>query len=484
MDGRGSDPVQIYLTQMAHTPLLTRPEELAAAKWIERTRKRFRCGALATDYVLHGVVELLQEVQRREVRLDRIVEVPVTDLQKKRAVLARLEPNLYTLRHLIRRNRQDFATAVNKGQPAARRRQAWRRLVARRIRAVYLIEEVGLRGEHLQRILEKLRQISSRMTSLSQLLVQLRGEDDSPARVADLRKELHYLMRITLESPATLRRRMARISRLLKDYHAARRRLSAGNLRLVVSIAKRYRNRGVSFLDLIQEGNTGLLKAVDKFDYGRGFKFATYATWWIRQAITRALSDQSRTIRVPMHMLETMGRIDSVTQCLLHEKGGPPSIEETAEASGLSIEKINRGLKVSQHPQSIDQPMGDINESHLSDVLVERDAEDPLQKLNLEQLKSRVADVLGGLDYREREIIRLRFGLADNRSYTLKEIGKIFSVTRERVRQIEMAALRKLQHPARMRQLSGFVEPPISAPLDNVALTAHAGQAALAGRNS
>ena len=316
-----------------------------------------------------------------------------------------------------------------------------------------------------------LRRMSERMDALVAQLAELHGAARSKEALLPLRKELRSLLGAAMETPLRLRRRLRRVAALAKDHEAARRDLVAGNLRLVVSIAKHYRNRGLSFLDLIQEGNTGLMKAVDKFEYARGFRFSTYATWWIRQAISRAIADQSRTIRVPVHMIEKMGKVRDVTRDLAQHRSSQPSVEEMAQRTGLSVDDTRRAIRMSRQPLSLDQPVGHQDESYLGDLVYDHRQEDPLAGMNQDMLKSRIADVLQTLDYREREIIRLRYGLADGYAYTLQEIGRIFSVTRERVRQIEGEALRKLQHPGPSQKLSGFLErarvsaPPVSVDL-------------------
>jgi RNA polymerase primary sigma factor len=455
---RIDDPVRMYLTQMGEIPLLKREEEIALAKKIEVTRKRFRRKVLECDGALHQVVDTLRRVHIGELPFDRTVKVSLTENLEKDKILQRMPHNLKTLEHLMEQNGQDFEKVLDPRTPEDERRKLRRGLRIRRRKAVTLVEELSIRTQKVQPLMRKLEQISVRMDELEKQIEDLKGLRNAKDDRAALEKEMQDLMRLTLEEAISLRKRVEIMRKRFTEYEEAKRALSGGNLRLVVSIAKKYRNRGLSFLDLIQEGNTGLMRAVDKYEYRRGYKFSTYATWWIRQAITRAIADQARTIRIPVHMIETMSKLRNVSKRLLQEMGREPTIEETAKAAGISIEETRRVLKISRHPISLDRPVGESEDSYFGDFIEDDSAESPVQAATQEMLKDKIDQVLKTLTYREREIIKLRYGLGDGYTYTLEEVGRIFKVTRERVRQIEAKAVRKLQHPVRSRQLEGFLD--------------------------
>ena len=455
---RIDDPVRMYLTQMGEIPLLTREQEISLAKKIEITRKRFRRQLLESDYALKTSVDVLNKVHHGELPFDRTIKVSVTEGLEKNQILGRMPHNLKTLEQLRAKSIAAFEKKVAAESTADDRKAADEQLKNHRRKMVTLLEELSLRTQRLQPVMKRMEQISRRMCDLQKQIEGLKNLRSAREERANLQKELHDLQMMTLETPDSLRKRMESIYERFAAYEQAMRDLSGGNLRLVVSIAKKYRNRGLSFLDLIQEGNTGLMRAVDKYEYRRGYKFSTYATWWIRQAITRAIADQARTIRIPVHMIETMSKLRKVSKRLLQEKGREPTIEETAEAAGVSLEETRRVMKISRHPISLDRPVGESEDSYFGDFIEDDATESPVNAATQEMLKDKIESVLKTLTYREREIIKLRYGLGDGYTYTLEEVGRIFKVTRERVRQIEAKAVRKLQHPVRSKQLKGFLD--------------------------
>jgi RNA polymerase primary sigma factor len=458
-DGRHiDDPVRMYLTQMGQIDLLDRKQEVSLAMRIELTRRRFRRKVLECDYALRQVVETLKRVHSGDLPFDRTIKVSQTENLEKDKILARMPHNLRTLEPLMEANVEDFQRLMDERTAAKDRDELRERLRLRRRKTVTLVEELSIRTQKVQPLMKKLEQISQRMDELEGEIEALRGNRAAKEERANLEKELQDLMLITLEEPASLRKRVGIMRSRFAEYEQAKRELSGGNLRLVVSIAKKYRNRGLSFLDLIQEGNTGLMRAVDKYEHRRGFKFSTYATWWIRQAITRAIADQARTIRIPVHMIETMSKLRNVSKKLLQEMGREPTIEETAKAANISYEECKRVLKISRQPISLDRPVGESEDSYFGDFIEDNSVESPVNAATNEMLKDKIEGVLKTLTYREREIIKLRYGLGDGYTYTLEEVGRIFKVTRERVRQIEAKAVRKLQHPVRSRQLEGFLD--------------------------
>ncbi len=455
---RIDDPVRMYLTQMGEIPLLRRDQEIALAKKIEMTRMHFRRRVLENDYCNAQAVEILQMVGDGDLPFDRTMKVSTAENLSKERIAQRLPINVKTTRQILQENRESWEKLVSLRSSEAEKRRQLKHIWRRRRRAASLLEELSLRTSRVQPLMNKLQHISDKITELERAIANADANETPPEDVDVMKEELEGLMELVLEQPDLLRKRVKAIQKVFNDYEQAKRELSGGNLRLVVSIAKKYRNRGLHFLDIIQEGNTGLMRAVDKYEYRRGYKFSTYATWWIRQAITRAIADHARTIRIPVHMIETMSRLRNISKRLVQELGREPTIEEIADEAGMTISEARRVLKISRHPISLDRPVGESEDSYFGDFIEDESAESPVESAGAEMLKDRIEEILKTLTYREREIIKLRYGIGDGYTYTLEEVGRIFKVTRERVRQVEAKAIRKLQHPVRARRLEGFLD--------------------------
>ena len=457
---RVDDPVRLYLTQMGETPLLTRDEELRLAKKIETCRVMFRRLTLDSDCAITAAVDTLEQVVKGDMPFDRTIDISTAEDDAKGKLAKRIPYNLRTIKELLRLNREAWEK-INEAETSAETRALLTlRMNRRRRKMALLVEECSLRTNHVQPCLTKVQAVAKKIREVAATLADAKAHPDNfdAEDLVVLREQLAGLREMVLMEPAELEARLKAINTAFNEYEDAKRELAGANLRLVVSISKKYRNRGLPFLDLIQEGNTGLMRGVEKFEYKRGFKFSTYATWWIRQAITRAIADSARTIRVPVHMIEAMSRLRNIEKSLLQQFGRDPAIEEIAEIAKMPPAEVRRIMKSSSHPISFDKTIGENEDSSFGDFIEDKTSERPMDTAANDMLKQRMEQVLKTLTYREREIIKLRYGIGDSYTYTLEEVGRIFKVTRERVRQIEAKAIRKLQHPVRARKLQGFLD--------------------------
>ena len=453
------DPIRMYLSQMGHIPLLSREKEIFLAKQIEVARKWFRRKIAESDFAVGLVVETIEKVCRNELPFERTLRTSETENLRKEQIQGRIPVNLPTIKRLLSENRVDWAASqVSKSKSELAEIKL--RMKSRRRKLAWLCEELSVRTQRIQPIMRRMEQVGKRIQEL-QGQIQKLSERRTIAAANEteiLKRELHDLTELVVETPAEFCDRMRRIMAKFDAWTRGKQHLSGGNLRLVVSIAKKYRNRGLSFLDLIQEGNAGLMRGVEKYEYRRGYKFSTYATWWIRQAITRAVADHARTIRIPVHMFQCISQLKAKSEQIRQETGRDPSMEELAEAVGMSLEETERIMKTWKHPVSLDTPVGESEDGSFGDFLQDDNETNPAESAMQEMLRDKIEIVLRSLTYREREIIKLRYGLGDGYSYTLEETGRIFKVTRERIRQIESKALRKLQHETRANHLRGFVD--------------------------
>jgi RNA polymerase primary sigma factor len=458
-EGHGADDaLGLYLRQMGAIPLLTREQELSLARRLETVRRRYRHAVLLNWRTLQRVVETFERVLAGQTPLDPTIDVIKTLDRSREQILARMPSNVRTLRYLIRMGGKDFQTLLRTTSKSGQRRlqhQMWRRLK----KAVRLTEELSPRIELLDCWTDELAELSGKMQRLeAQIDATHRRSAADRARRTKLVKELRELQTEVRATPEILAWLVGVQHQRRIRYQKARRELAEGNLRLVVSIAKRYRNKGLPFSDLIQEGNRGLMRAVDKYEHRLGYKFGTYATWWIRQGITRALADHARTVRVPCHQVGRLAAIERVRGELSVANGKEPTVEEIASVLGVDPEETQSLRVVSRHPVSLHEPLGGDGERALEDFLDDPGATNPGSMVDQHLLRERIGEVLRSLTPREREVIELRFGLRDGHPRTLEEVARAYGITRERIRQIEARGLLKLRQPLRSQRLAEFAE--------------------------
>jgi RNA polymerase primary sigma factor len=469
-----NDPVRMYLREMGTVPLLTREGEVEIARRIERGQNTVLKSLSRAPLVIQEILAIAEEITQDLISARDIIQISdpilsdeLVEEKRQQFLVAAEEIGRHYKR--ILQSRQKLQAIPRGMKPKQYRHQQWElaRLV---VKTSKLVREVRFQSPVVRHLIERVRHAVEQFRPVEREVSKLQRKLETwpgprTEAIKDLRKEqrtysqkLQQLEEEFGASASELRRTLEIITKAHQEAEAAKKELIEANLRLVVSIAKRYTNRGMQFLDLIQEGNIGLMKAVDKFEYRRGYKFSTYATWWVRQAITRAIADQARTIRIPVHMIETINKLIRTSRQMVQELGREPTNEELAKRLQLPVSKVRKVLRVAQEPISLETPIGEEEESHLGDFIVDQNGISPSDAVINLNLREQTAQVLKTLTPREEKIIKMRFGLEDGSEHTLEEVGQNFAVTRERIRQIEAKALRKLRHPSRSHRLRAFLE--------------------------